>query len=150
MSLDVTLRVPGVITEAREAIFVREAGATREMSREEWDSLYPGREPTVMTFPGNDNGEVYTANITHNLNKMAEDAGIYKHLWRPEEINIKVASELVEPLTDGLILLASDPNRFKQFNPDNGWGDYEGLLRFVADYLGACRKYPQATVEISR
>ena len=33
----------------------------------------------------------YSANITHNLGKMAEEAGIYKHLWRPEEIGITKA-----------------------------------------------------------
>lgn len=27
---------------------------------------------------------IFSANITHNLNAMAEAAGIYKHLWRPE------------------------------------------------------------------
>jgi len=34
---------------------------------------------------------VYDANITHNLGAMAEAAGIYKHLWRPEEIGITKA-----------------------------------------------------------
>lgn len=34
-------------------------------------------------------GEGYSANITHNLGAMAEAAGIYLALWRPEEIGIK-------------------------------------------------------------
>jgi hypothetical protein len=37
---------------------------------------------------------VYDANITHNLGAMAKAAGIYMHLWRPDEIGIKTASEL--------------------------------------------------------
>lgn len=50
-----------------------------------------------------DNGnEVYDANITHNLNTMAEEAGIYKHLWRPEELGITKAKDLIEPLAEGL------------------------------------------------
>lgn len=28
--------------------------------------------------------DVYWANITRNLNKMASEAGIYEALWRPE------------------------------------------------------------------
>ncbi len=32
--------------------------------------------------------EVYISNVTHNLNKMAGEAGIYEALWRPEEIGI--------------------------------------------------------------
>ncbi len=30
---------------------------------------------------------VYDANITHNLGKMAGQAGIYEALWTPQEIN---------------------------------------------------------------
>jgi precorrin-6x reductase len=33
----------------------------------------------------------FEANITHNLNRMAEAAGVYKVLWRPEENEIKCA-----------------------------------------------------------
>jgi hypothetical protein len=65
---------------------------------------------------------------------MAREAGLYEHLWRPEEIGIATAGQLIEPLRDGLTRLESDPKRFKRFNPTNGWGDYEGLLEFVREY----------------
>ena len=68
--------------------------------------------------------EVYSANITHNLTAMAEEAGIYKHLWRPEELGIVHAGELIEPLQNGLDLMREDPQRFIQHNPENGWGSY--------------------------
>lgn len=93
---------------------------------------------------------VYDANITHNLNSMAEAAGIYKHLWRPEEIGITKAGQLVEPLRDGLALLLSDPERFKEFDPENRWGDYDGLVDFVRSYKAACEENPNATVCVSR
>jgi hypothetical protein len=94
--------------------------------------------------------EVYTRNITHNLNDMAEAAGIYKHLWRPEEIGIYRAGSLIEPLTKGLALLESDPDRFKALNPVNGWGDYDALVEFVKEYLRACQVHPEADIEVSR
>jgi hypothetical protein len=94
--------------------------------------------------------EVYTANITHNLGKMAESAGIYKALWRPEEEDYYYARDLIEPLTKGLALLTSDPERFKAFNSPNGWGMYEHFVPFVAQYLEACAANPDATVEASR
>ena len=93
---------------------------------------------------------VFDYNVTHNLNKMADAAGIYKHLWRPEELGIKKAEELIKPLEEGLSLLLSDPERFKKFNPPNGWGDYDGLVKFVSEYLNACRENPDATIEVSR
>lgn len=34
--------------------------------------------------------DVFWANITHNLGRMADEAGIYKHLWRPEEIGMGI------------------------------------------------------------
>lgn len=93
---------------------------------------------------------VYDANITHNLGKMAKEAGIYQHLWRPEELGITKASELIEPLRAGLALLESDPRRFETFNPENDWGSYEGLCRFVGSYLSACEDNPDAAVRVSR
>ena len=93
---------------------------------------------------------IYDANITHNLNKMAEEAGIYKHLWRPEEIDITKAQQLILPLREGLALLLSDPERFKKFDPENKWGDYSGLVDFVRSYLAACEENPDSEVSVSR
>lgn len=94
--------------------------------------------------------EVFTYNITHNLNKIAEAAGIYQALWRPEELNITLAGELIEPLTRGLDALRSDPTKFYQYNPANGWGTYDDLVRFVAHYLDACIQSPEAAVKACR
>jgi hypothetical protein len=151
MSLDVYLTVPGEVEEAPTAgrIFIRRNGQTVEITRDEWDELYPGREPTVATEDlwG---GYVYEANITHNLVRMADAAGVYEALWQPEEIGVKRAAQLIDPLRDGLATLNADPDHFKQFNPENGWGDYDGLVRFVAGYLTACERWPQAEVRVSR
>lgn len=68
---------------------------------------------------------------------MAVEAGIYEHLWRPDEIGITKAAQLIAPLRDGLERLMTDPERYKKLNPSNGWGDYEGLVAFVADYRAA-------------
>lgn len=97
-----------------------------------------------------DGDEVYWRNITHNVNKMAEAAGIYQHLWRPDEIGITTAKQLIEPLATGVALLASDADRFKAYDSLNGWGLYEHFLPFVAGYLVACRANPEALVRVSR
>ena len=93
---------------------------------------------------------MFDANITHNLGKMADAAGIYKALWRPEEIGITKASQLVKPLTDGVHTLVEQPTHFKQFNSMNGWGMYEHFVPFVAEYLEACRNNPDADIRVSR
>jgi hypothetical protein len=94
--------------------------------------------------------ELYWRNITHNLGKMAAAADVYKALWRPEEIKAKQAKDIIQPLTDGLQRLQEDPERYRQLNPDNGWGTYEGLVSFVQEYLKACTESPGATIRVSR
>ena len=94
--------------------------------------------------------EVYSANITHNLNNMANAAGIYQALWRPEELHITKAGDLIPLLEKGLAELKADPEKFRAYNASNGWGMYEHFVPFVEDYLEACREYPDAEVSVSR
>ena len=96
------------------------------------------------------NEHVYRANITHNLGEMAKAAGIYQALWRPEEEGYLYGKDLIEPLTKGLALLTANPERFKAFNPSNGWGSYEGLVQFVVMYLEACVAHPDAAIDANR
>lgn len=93
---------------------------------------------------------VHSANITHNLGKMARAAGLYEVLWRPEENGFEFAAQLIEPLRDGLQQLLENPEKFKALSPDNGWGTYSHLVKFVRDYLDACIEYPDAQVEVWR
>jgi hypothetical protein len=94
--------------------------------------------------------DIYQANITHNLNTMAAEAGIYEALWRPDEHGITHARQLIEPLRAGLALLIAEPERFAKHNPSNGWGSYDGLVAFVREYLAACEKNPDAQVRVWR
>lgn len=151
MSLDVYLKLKGVqnLGGGRTAIFIREAGTIQEISREEWDRRFPDWEPVEVVLPDDDEW-VFNYNITHNLNVMAEAAGIYQHLWRPEELGITKAWQLIQPLREGLALLEAKPGTFKAFNPVNGWGSYEGLVKFVRAYLEACEQWPEAEIGVSR
>jgi len=150
MSLDVYLTLKEVVDASTgTGIFIRENGQTKEISQSEWDEKFPGVEPVVIKCELDDS-EVYTANITHNLGKMAAEAQIYECLWRPDEIGATKAKDLIAPLTDGVELLRSDPDRFKIHNPTNGWGDYDGLVVFVTRYLCMCERYPNAEVDVSR
>lgn len=99
----------------------------------------------------NELGQVlYSFNITHNLNTMADKAGIYKHMWWPSGLGLTKAGELVEGLEKGYNLLVDDPAYYMQFNPANGWGDYHGLVKTLYLYIQACKTYPNACLYISR
>jgi hypothetical protein len=113
--------------------------------------------------------QLYSANITHNLNVMAEQAGIYKALWRPyqlhkdyvhsEDYNKEmafedsvaiIASDIIDIIEQGLDLLKNRPDYFSKFNAENGWGKYVNFVPFVEKYLIALKQYPDSLVEVDR
>jgi hypothetical protein len=114
---------------------------------------------------------IYDGNITHNLGELADKAGIYEALWRPyrlkpeygeaqkkdydlemafEESVTITASEIIEPLKEGLKKLKGDPYYYKQFDSPNGWGTYKYFVPFVEEYLNACIENPEAIVKVWR
>jgi len=99
---------------------------------------------------------VYSGNITHNLGKMAAavvlESGLtlYQCMWRPEEVGITHASCLGEYLDEAFNILLSDPEKYKKYNPENGWGSYDGFVDFVYKYRNACWDNPEAELRVSR
>jgi len=96
------------------------------------------------------NKTLFHGNVTHNLTAMAEDARLYDAVWRPDENNIKYASQLISILNKGLIFLHKNRTKLERLNPENGWGSYESFLIFISDYLEACEKYPKSIVTVWR
>ncbi len=92
--------------------------------------------------------ELFSANITHNLGRMAQEAGIYLHLWHPEQlIGVVFAGDIVKDVEVGLADMKSDPERFEKFNASNGWGLYKHFVPWVERYLCACKEHPKAIIE---
>jgi len=167
MSLDVYLKVENPTTKRGTGVFVRDSGGNRELTVEEVKEKWPDSDVEEMEF---ETDTVFDWNITHNLGEMAAAAGLYEALWRPyrlrewygipegdrdaeyafEANQVILANELIEFLRQGLHRLKSDPEKYRKLNPENGWGDYEGLVEFASKYLDACYEYPDAVVETSR
>jgi hypothetical protein len=95
-------------------------------------------------------GDTHSQNITHNLVAMAEEAGLYKVLWRPEEIGITHATQLIDPLRKGIAAMKADRPRFEKHNSSNGWGVYEQFVPWLEELLEACVANPDHEVSISR
>lgn len=154
MSLDVYLiSDTPIIKPPSSGIFVRRDGQTVEITEEEWFELHPDREPVRFIHDNDEEeetDEVFHAKITHNLGKMANAAGIYEALWRPEEIQVTHAHQLLVPLAQGLLSLLENREKYEEYNPKNGWGNYDTLVAFVSNYLTACIQYPNATVKTDR
>ena len=89
-------------------------------------------------------------NITHNLGKMAVEAGVYSKVWRPDECGITKASQMIAPLQTAIATMKADPLRFEQYNAENGWGTYNDFVPWLERYLEMCKLYPTATISVSR
>lgn len=152
MSLDVTLRSPDTSpntpTPSNPMVEIEHKGEKKFISLEDFHRLWPNDEPNLVT----DSPEsiLYSANITHNLTGMATAAGIYKPLWRPEEIGIEQAQQLTPLLEKGMKILTEQKTEMLKYNSPNGWGKYEDFVKFVGEYLEATKKWPTAIIEVSR
>jgi len=104
------------------------------------------------------NTEVYEANITHNLRKMAgkvtcfiiqwkdyetKEITLYDILWRGSGQSGYVITPMLEI---ALYELKEHREIYEEYNPENGWGDYELLVKFTEGLLGACKKFPETTL----
>lgn len=91
---------------------------------------------------------VYSANITHNLGQMAREVSqeFYLALWHPEDLKIRRAVELAPLIKRGLDELLAKPAHYRQFNPENGWGNYDNLVLFATEYLVALSEHPDGEV----
>ena len=94
--------------------------------------------------------ELFDANITHNLGKMADAAGLYEALWCPLENGNSFAGDILPALVEGYRELNDNPVKYKQLDSDNGWGVYDNFLPWVGRYMAACDKHPLACIWISK
>lgn len=94
--------------------------------------------------------EVFSQNITHNLGKMADAAGIYDCVWRPDEHGYSKASDIIADLRIGIASMTTAPTHYKQYDSPNGCGLYEHFIPWLINYLEACEKYPDAWIGVSR
>jgi hypothetical protein len=87
--------------------------------------------------------EYFEANITHNLYSMAQAAGVYDHVWRPDEHGITKAAGLIPALEVGIRRLKANPAEFKVYDAPNGWGTYRDFVPWLERLLAACTAVAQ-------
>lgn len=102
----------------------------------------------------------WTANITHNLREMAsnvpvsfndKETTLYYACWRPEEIGVKTVSDLLPLLIQGIHYMIDHRKELLQYNSPNGWGTYNGFMKFLLNYKQACEDNDQdCTIETNR
>lgn len=93
---------------------------------------------------------VWSRNITHNLNVIADKVGVYDHIWRADEVGIKYAKDNIQNLRVAMSRFYLEYDELLRLNPSNGWGTLDGLIEFTKAYLEACIEYPDAEIKTDR
>ena len=86
-----------------------------------------------------------TINYTHNCNQMVREAGLPE--W--PRVGGWKARKLERRLNKVLFRLAANPQKYRVMEPENGWGDYVGLMRVLEDVWKQCRTFPSTRVWMS-
>ena len=84
--------------------------------------------------------------INHTSNTAAmikEVCGSYPSAW-----NGMRCSELLPALATGCKELRAYSQKYRQFEPENGWGTVETTLEFLDAIRKACEEYPTAVLEV--
>jgi hypothetical protein len=83
-------------------------------------------------------------NYTWNVSPMYQEAlGMAL-----SELNSCVAEDMIPVLAKGLADMTNNPKKYRAMNPKNGWGDYEGAVKFLGSLLSACIQNPNSYIEV--
>ena len=99
--------------------------------------------------------------ITHNLNTVVNELGMmvglfyYELIWRPDELlncengKVRVKDVLIH-LPDLISNLVFYQDRLEKHLPENGYGSFEWLYKFLCDYLKECCLHQNAYIYCCR
>ena len=145
MSLDLYIISPEPVVKRGTGVFIRRNGQNFELKTlEEVKQCFPNSDLSRISVYEYADEYYWHGNITHNMNEMARhvpiegsDQTLYDLLWRPEEQGFLAAGSrgYREAVLKGYLYLRGHSENLAQFNPDNGWGDYDLLLSFTEDFL---------------
>lgn len=153
MSLDLYIESKTPVLHKGTGVYVRENGETKELlTKEEVLKHFPDANPDDIQETISETEEYFHINITHNLTEMAGECVIkgtcsskkshitlYDLMWHPEE-NLGIVFPTLSYLLDLETCydrLFHNPDFFKKYNPDNGWGTYEGLVDKTKAFVDA-------------
>lgn len=82
-------------------------------------------------------------NYTCNVYGMFDLAGVLPVIKSDGTMRAAAAIPILEK---GLRRMQDRPGDYRALNPPNGWGDYEGAMRFLQGILDGCRQHPKALI----
>ncbi len=171
MSLNLYITSKTPVLHRGTGIYIRENGETKELeTKQEVLKYFPDVNPEDIEENSYEDDEYFRLNLTHNLTDMALECkptrshlslesgsmiSLYDLIWHPKDnLGIEVPNmEYLQDVTSCYKELLENAEFFKKYNPDNGWGSYEQLLKGVKKYLCALQSisddFENYTIEAS-
>lgn len=84
----------------------------------------------------------YTANVSPMWHKALGGVSL-------RDFHLVNAREAAPKLAEAVKAMQADPDAYRAMNPPNGWGDYDGALRYLRDLAEACAKHPKCRILVS-
>lgn len=169
MSLDLYIESKTPILHRGTGVYIRENGETKELAtKQEVLAHFPDSNLDEVMERSYEDNEYFHMKITHNLTDMAEECksdedtidlndatNLYDLLWNPESIGVTTPSlSYLRLLIECYQNLLAEPDYYKQWEPKNGWGSYEGLVRNTQNYIKALAaiidKFEDYTIVVSK
>lgn len=102
-----------------------------------------GPEPAVVAEIGN-----CTSNVRPMWSKaLTAAAGADSHL---HETHGRTAGDVLPLLRAAVVHMEDHPAEYRELNPANGYGHYEGALNYLRRTAQLCAAHPKATLSWSR
>lgn len=155
MSLDLYIISKTPVLHRGTGVYIRENGETKELTtKQEVLTHFPDMNPDTIEEKTYEDDTYFHINITHNLVTMADECKVhgtcnynsdsavvtlYDLMWHPKD-NLNITTPNMDYLEDIMSCyrkLLEEPDFFKKFNPDNGWGTYEQLAKRTKEYINA-------------
>lgn len=153
MSLDLYINSKTPVLRRGTGVYIRENGETVELkTKQEVLTHFPDANPDDIEEKTYEDDEYFHMNLTHNLTEMASQCRVlgtcnynaesavvtlYDLLWHPKN-NLNIETPTLDYLEDVMACyknLLQNPEFFKQYNPEDGWGSYEQLVKRTKQYL---------------
>ncbi len=87
---------------------------------------------------------VEVGNYTYNVSPMYYDSmgmGL-------NSFNDMKCTDAIPILKKGIESLQSNPAKYKEMNPNNGWGNYEGALEYIRNLHDKCVRNPLCKIDV--
>lgn len=86
----------------------------------------------------------YTSNVAPMWRKALSAAG---EDIRLSDTGGRISAEVLPLLQSAVAHMREHPDEYRPLDPENGWGDYEGALTYLAKVADECERNPRTSLQ---